>query len=121
MPRGVVGFDLSYRCVQIYASYKYRRDLAEAAKSPDACDRARPMTQSEANSQDAYASRDKSKAVPLDPPTMRQAIAWELAHRSIRQHEVGLKSVCCDLLLTFGHGRVQADSYYLGLDVSLRL
>ncbi|KAK9845056.1 hypothetical protein WJX74_010085 [Apatococcus lobatus] len=73
--------------MQVYASYKYRRDLAEAVKSANAYDQARPMTQSEAQTQDAFASKEGSKAVPLDPPTMRQAIAWELALRSIRQRE----------------------------------
>ena len=111
VPYRLLHFDLFHSWVQIYASYKYRRDLAEAAKSPDACDRARPMTDSEARSQDAYASKDKSKAVPLDPPTMRQAIGWELALRSIRQHEVGLLST---LLFSCPSHR-QGRSCYLGL------
>ena len=73
---------------QVYASYKYRRDLAEAVKSADAYDRAREVSDDENAYQEVLAGKHSSDSVPLDPPTMRQAIAWELALRSIRQQEV---------------------------------
>ncbi|KAK9868972.1 hypothetical protein WJX84_008119 [Apatococcus fuscideae] len=73
--------------MQVYASYKYRRDLAEAVKSADAYDRAREVSDDENAYQEVLAGKHSSDSVPLDPPTMRQAIAWELALRSIRQQE----------------------------------
>lgn len=74
--------------LQVYASYIYPRDLAEAVKSTHAAEAARQMTQDEHDSQVAYVGKEGAPSIPLDPPTMRQAIAWELALRSIRQVEV---------------------------------
>ena len=57
------------------------------AKLPGMLSRARSLSREEAESQEA----DVGKAdvgVGLHPPTMRQAIAWELAMRNIRQSEV---------------------------------
>ena len=60
--------------------------------------RARSLTQLEAQAEEAQVGKLGS-TVELHPPSMRQAIAWELALRNIRQTEVGfvLASVCaCD-------------------------
>ena len=57
------------------------------AKLPGMLSRARSLSREEAESQEA----DVGKAdlgVGVHPPTMRQAIAWELAMRNIRQSEV---------------------------------
>ena len=73
--------------LQVYASYNYRRDLTTVAKLPGMLSRARSLSREEAESQEA----DVGKAdlgVGVHPPTMRQAIAWELAMRNIRQSEV---------------------------------
>ena len=40
--------------VQVYASYKYRRDLVEAVKLPGMLGRSRPLTSSEADAQVAH-------------------------------------------------------------------
>lgn len=56
-------------------------------KVPGMLSRARSLSREEAEAQEA----DVGKAdvgVSLHPPTMRQAIAWELAMRNIRQSEV---------------------------------
>lgn len=71
----------------MYASYNYRRDLTKVVKVPGMLSRARSLSREEAEAQEA----DVGKAdvgVSLHPPTMRQAIAWELAMRNIRQSEV---------------------------------
>ena len=73
--------------LQVYASYNYRRDLTKVVKVPGMLSRARSLSRKEAEAQEA----DVGKAdvgVSLHPPTMRQAIAWELAMRNIRQSEV---------------------------------
>lgn len=79
---------------QVYASYNYRRDLTTVVKLPGMLSRARSLSREEAASQEA----DVGKAdvgVGLHPPTMRQAIAWELAMRNIRQSEVRHPALAC--------------------------
>lgn len=83
---------LAYLCIvnytlQVYASYNYRQDLTKVVKVPGMLSRARSLSREEAETQEA----DVGKAdvgVSLHPPTVRQAIAWELAMRNIRQSEV---------------------------------
>ncbi|KAL3135529.1 hypothetical protein ABBQ38_006008 [Trebouxia sp. C0009 RCD-2024] len=73
--------------MQVYASYNYRQDLTKVVKVPGMLSRARSLSREEAETQEA----DVGKAdvgVSLHPPTVRQAIAWELAMRNIRQSEV---------------------------------
>ena len=73
--------------MQIYGSYKYRRDLASAVHGPGTLSRARALKRSEVETLSAPAGKGGAE-VPLDPPSMRQAIAWELALRNIRKAEV---------------------------------
>ena len=73
--------------LQIYGSYKYRRDLASAVHGPGILSRARALKRSEVETLSAPAGKGGAE-VPLDPPSMRQAIAWELALRNIRKEEV---------------------------------
>ena len=61
--------------------------------------RARSLKQHEAEAGQADVGKLGSP-VGLHPPTMRQAIAWELALRNIRQAEVSLPP----LLPSFGTG-----------------
>ena len=49
--------------------------------------RARSLTLHEAEEQEADVGKGDA-GVSLHPPTMRQAIGWELAMRNIRQNEV---------------------------------
>ena len=103
------------RSMQIYASYEHRRDLVEAAKSPGALMRTRPLLVRSATDErhccafaapvwDGTKTRLWSQAhemqggcaeasrtqrwVKLDPPAMRQSVAWDLALRNIRNQEV---------------------------------
>ena len=82
-----------HRHLQVYASYNFRRDLTMAVKLPGMLSRARSLSREEAETQEA----DVGKAdvgVSVHPPTMRQAVAWELAMRNIRQSEVRSNSNC---------------------------
>ena len=61
--------------------------MTKVVKVPGMLSRARSLSREEAETQEA----DVGKAdvgVSLHPPTIRQAIAWELAMRNIRQSEV---------------------------------
>ena len=73
--------------MQVYASYNYRRDLTSVVKSPGRLSRPRSLTLAEAEEQEADVGKGDA-GVSLHPPTMRQAIGWELAMRNIRQNEV---------------------------------
>ena len=79
--------------LQIYGSYKYRRDLASAVHGPGILSRARALKRSEVETLSAPAGKGGAE-VPLDPPSMRQAIAWELALRNIRKAEVSCSLKC---------------------------
>jgi len=95
--------------VQVYAAYNLRRDLSEAAK-PAAVDldAASTLTRddlqrqqyadptaaaphSTRSSQRSSSSSTHSSAqgqVPLEPPLMRQAIAWQLCHRQLMHERI---------------------------------
>ena len=73
--------------LQVYGSYSYRRDLTNIVKVPGMLSRARSLTRGEAEAEEAQVGKLGSP-VGLHPPSMRQAIAWELALRNIRQAEV---------------------------------
>ena len=81
---------------QVYASYNYRRDLTNVVKTPGMLSRARSLTRCEAEEQEADVGKGDA-GVALHPPTVRQAIGWELAMRSIRQNEV--KSLSCSSII----------------------
>lgn len=51
--------------------------------------RARSLSRDEAETQEADVGKSDA-GVSVHPPVMRQAVAWELAMRNIRQSEVGL-------------------------------
>lgn len=62
--------------MQIYASFKHRRDFADAAKPkflPKTCF---PLTDS-----------STTQGISLDTPNVRQGMAWELALRNIRKRK----------------------------------
>ena len=75
-------------CLQVYASYNYRRDLTNVVRTPGMLSRARSLSRDEAETQEADVGKGDA-GVSVHPPTMRQAVAWELAMRVIRQSEVG--------------------------------
>lgn len=83
--------------VQVYASYRYRRDFAEVAKAGgDAVAALRPLSLDVARSGEwgplpsssADSRGEGAQAARLDPPAMRQAIAWEFVLRAIHAKEV---------------------------------
>lgn len=73
--------------MQVYASYNYRRDLTGVVKVPGMLSRARSLSRDEAETQEADVGKSDA-GVSVHPPVMRQAVAWELAMRNIRQSEV---------------------------------
>lgn len=77
--------------LQVYASYNYRRDLTVVVKVPGMLSRARSLSRDEAETQEADVGKGDA-GVSVHPPTMRQAVAWELAMRNIRQSEVSIAS-----------------------------
>jgi hypothetical protein len=86
--------------MQVYASYKYRRDFAEVAKAEGRAVQLLEPLQQEAAARGwvqgplgAGAAVGPSggsgeRKTALDRPTMRQAIAWEFALRAIHEREV---------------------------------
>lgn len=77
-------FKMDNSLMQVYGSYKYRRDLAEGVQS--CCSSiGRSMTSLEAQSNSAKHLED---VVDIDSPDLRQGLAWELALRSVRKHMV---------------------------------
>lgn len=91
--------------VQVYGSYNYRRDLTNVLKVPGMLSRARSLKQHEAEAGQADVGKLGSP-VGLHPPTMRQAIAWELALRNIRQAEVGFPLLHLYVTFSFVYGAV---------------
>ncbi|KAK9915278.1 hypothetical protein WJX75_007018 [Coccomyxa subellipsoidea] len=88
--RGFREYPWTLSSMQVYASYKYRRDLAEAAKVTGIMGRSRQLKRSEAEHllADEVGWGDGGEAdVALDPPTVRQAIGWSFALRNIRRME----------------------------------
>ncbi len=84
---------LSRICLmQVYASYNYRRDLTHVVKTPGMLSRARSLSRDEAETQEADVGKGDA-GVSVHPPSMRQAVAWELAFRNIRQSEVSTQTV----------------------------
>ena len=75
--------------MQVYASYNYRRDLTHVVKLPGMLSRARSLSRDEAETQEADVGKGDA-GVSVHPPSMRQAVAWELAFRNIRQSEVSI-------------------------------
>eukprot|EP00873_Tetraselmis_striata_P029086 jgi/Tetstr1/449350/TSEL_003863.t1 len=74
--------------MQIFASYKYRRDLADAARGAMPAGALRPLSAREVEQRIAVeaAPRDGGASrcgLPLLPATMRQSIAWQLAYRNV--------------------------------------
>ncbi|KAK9813578.1 hypothetical protein WJX73_008249 [Symbiochloris irregularis] len=76
--------------MQICASYKIRRDLLEAAKVPGILGRARLLTTRESSTQTARVSVRDGEPVAIEPPLMRQSIAWQFAIRAMRAREMRL-------------------------------
>ena len=74
--------------LQVYASYNYRRDLINVVRTPGMLSRSSSLSRDEADTQEADVGKGDA-GVSVHPPTMRQAVAWELAMRVIRQSEVG--------------------------------
>ncbi len=96
-------------CVQVYAAYTIRRDIAEAAK-PASLDLTAAAQLSSVNlqqrqyhdplaaafssdgrqpsSSDGSSSSGTSGQVPLQPPLMRQAIAWQLCYRELMHKQI---------------------------------
>eukprot|EP00884_Botryococcus_braunii_P003386 jgi/Botrbrau1/13048/Bobra.0187s0010.1 len=108
--RRVPRYPWSMLSMQVYASYKYRRDLVKAAQVPGILSRSRQITAEEAHALMArdvgWASREEQhEDVELDPPTMRQAIAWGFALRAIRRNEAEEASEA--LLATSGASSVR--------------
>jgi hypothetical protein len=92
----------THTTIQVYSSYRLRRDLAEAAKPPiGALAAARHLSGREVAAGAVHDARGSSSCgasnsggssggtpssqpgVPLDPADMRQAIAWQLCHRQM--------------------------------------
>jgi hypothetical protein len=99
--------------ILLAASYKYRRDYAQVVNGTWALKRlqALPLEQAQAGSHRSATLSGGVQAAELDPPAMRQAIAWELVLRDIREAEVGQPGaasrelhVCCYGTLWL-HGR----------------
>ena len=73
---------------QVYASYKYRRDFAETAKAGGRLlELLRPLPREAARR--GAVEGPAGGQLTLDAPSMRQAIAWELALHAIHGREVG--------------------------------
>lgn len=70
--------------MQVCASYKYRRDLVEGL-IPRSLPSGRPMTGTEAM---LCSVQDGELYISINPPNLRQGLAWELAMRSVRKHMV---------------------------------
>lgn len=88
----------------MYATYNLRRDLSEAAKAAAVdlaaastltrddlqqqqyADPTAAATQSDRSSQ--RSSGSEQGQVPLEPPLMRQAIAWQLCHRQLMHEQI---------------------------------
>ncbi|BDA43750.1 probable chaperone protein DnaJ at C-terminar half [Coccomyxa sp. Obi] len=88
--RGFREYPWTLSSMQVYASYKYRRDLADAAKVAGIMGRSRQLRRSEAEHllADEVGWGDGGEAdVALDSPTVRQAIGWSFALRNIRRLE----------------------------------
>lgn len=75
------------KCMQIYASYKWRRDFVKGIKTSGCLTRTRPLKEAEAILCSAQAGRGHDRQVDVDVPNMRQSVAWELALRAIRIKE----------------------------------
>ncbi|KAL4856717.1 Chaperone protein DnaJ [Chlorella vulgaris] len=76
--------------LRVYASYKYRRDYAQVANSTWALKHLQPLPAADARA-GCHLSTPLVGPAPLpadlDPPAMRQAIAWEFVLRGIREAE----------------------------------
>ncbi|GMH42367.1 hypothetical protein BSKO_10286 [Bryopsis sp. KO-2023] len=77
--------------MQVYASFKFRRDLVEGLKSkkgvvPSSLS-GRPMERFEAVSRKVKCKGFHSE---IQSPDLRQGLGWELVLRSIRKHQEGL-------------------------------
>lgn len=66
--------------LQVYASYKYARELGEGATGQGLPSQARPLRMEEAE-------RLEAGGVPLQPLAMRQGVAWQLACRQLLHHQ----------------------------------
>lgn len=78
--------------MQVYASYKHRRDFAEVAKANGKLGDMLVHLPQEAEIEGVYpgfgVSSNEVPGVPLDAPSMRQSIAWEFALRAMHLKEV---------------------------------
>ena len=73
--------------MQVYASFKYRRDLAEAAKTPLKFVTGQQLSAAEAESLRIW-DKKHGFSWQIDPPNMRQGLAWEFALRGIHHLQV---------------------------------
>lgn len=81
-----------FTCSPHAASYKYRRDYAAAVHGPWALKHLQPLPEADARRGGCAppgAAQGRWPAADLDPPAMRQAIAWEFVLRDLREAEVG--------------------------------
>ena len=98
-------FSFQHPEMQVYASFKHRRDFPDAIKTqtiPETCGQIRPLHHS-------------FHGTPIDAPKMRQGMAWELALRNIRklkeqQIEDHLKSTTGASSIDGLHLTVQVDA-----------
>lgn len=75
--------------MQIYASFKHRRDLTEVLKQTKNVEMTRSLTVKEAKESRVKVDED-GMSWTLESPEMQQAMAWELALRALRKSKVHL-------------------------------
>ncbi|PSC74179.1 CHD3-type chromatin-remodeling factor PICKLE isoform B [Micractinium conductrix] len=75
--------------LQVYASYKYRRDYARMMHGPWVAKRLEPLPEADAErgSWGGPILAGGWQGGDLDPPAVRQAIAWEFVLRDLREAE----------------------------------
>mmetsp|Transcript_11233 Transcript_11233/g.31835 ORF Transcript_11233/g.31835 Transcript_11233/m.31835 type:complete len:597 (-) Transcript_11233:689-2479(-) len=74
--------------MQVYASYDYRRDLADAARGTLSAEDCRPLEEFEsAAARVAPSTSLPGSGLRLQPAAMRKSIAWQLAYRNFIERE----------------------------------
>lgn len=83
-------YSWQHDCImRVYASFKYRRDYAQVVNRSWSLKRLQPLPEADA-ARGNYVSATltgRAQGADVDPPTMRQAIAWEFVLRDIRERE----------------------------------
>ncbi|KAL4452672.1 hypothetical protein ABPG75_008334 [Micractinium tetrahymenae] len=103
------------RQLQVYASYKYRRDYAAAVHGPWALKHLQPLPEADA-ARGSYGSsplHGRWQGAELDLPAMRQAIAWEFVLRDLREAE----QRAAEQRLLAAHGAQEARDVHVRLHV----